>query len=264
MKPVIYADGTVEYTLVDPVSQNRKPKSELNSWVFRFLDVVECIQPGQGLLCKESKQKRHPPKFLGKKNPNRTLQFYLNIEDYLLTKIDEPVNSSTSALVTILGIPRPLYKKRLNGKYNGQIEEYGFGVPVERDGCKISTEVAPNFFLLRHLKESELPDYLAKFPNGRMRCLRLSERGRQNAYRLINSSGYQVAKGTCQHTHFNSRSTSPLVCSITLWFPQGLTGLITFEAKHLKKFPEIYRSVVEFFNEATVVEKSENLNWKAN
>ena len=270
-EPVYYADGSVEYTLVDrpvsrdlPVNRHR----EGGSWVLRFPNLIECRQEKSGGTCDNFAHKRHLPIF--KSTPyGESLRWKIKSDDFsFFDKAEESdrleyidVNPHTF-FFPLFERKSELEIKRLKSLRldKRRSKERGFGKIGGWDACKHAKEISPNFYQLRQATEEEIaagsdaPSLI-----GINECY--PSREGYNGYRLVNSDGRRIAHGNC-YAKVRTEARSYALCLFDIWVPQERRVGLSFDRQHLEKFPEIYKYLVQFFNDVTVVDKSENLNWR--
>ena len=254
-EPVYYADGSVEYTLVDrPVDRDLPVKRhrEGGSWVLRFPNLIECRQEKSDGTCDNFAHKRDLPNFKSTRY-GESLRWKIKPDDFSFLDKAEDRDQRELIKVNPDTFFFPLFERK------SKIET-GFGKIGGWDACKHAKEISPNFYQLRQATEEEIaagsdaPSLI-----GINECY--PSREGYNGYRLVNSDGRRIAHGRCS-AKVRTEARSYALCSFDIWVPQERRVGVRFERQHLEKFPEIYQYLVQFFNDVTVVEKSENLNWR--
>lgn len=261
--PVFYADGSVEFTIIDRPAKGSK--REGGSWVLRFDDLIECKEAGPDGICEEFKSNYSVPSF---DDPLiiKDLALRLQIDEFVFLKKKE-IDRYQNILIFARSHYRPLFKKLFERSARGRTglnkrrsNEFGFGKIGGWDACKHEREIATNFYQLRHPTKEEVSTG-SYAPNADDLNRFYQARGGYNGYRLVNTQGRQIANGSC--VDLQRSETNPFIpCTFSAWIPQERRIALAFERQHLEKFPEIYQNLVEFFNDATVVGKSKNLNWR--
>ena len=278
--PVFYADGSVEYTLINRPNKNLKNPTKLSKWVLRFNDLIECRKVGSHGVCENYKSKVILPRF--RKDPTRAVMYWnLTVRDFsFVGYLDNEEENFLKETMWVSPSERfePLFKKRpegytkyLTGLNKRQSLEEGFGRLGGWNPCKVAKKLTQKFHILRQPTSQEIIEesYRALGSAGSQsvndcRYVRHdNKRFNKDGFRLVRDDGRQIAIGDCSKFNPNKQKKTTS-CSFRVWLPYERLVSVKFDRQHVAKFPEIYENLVQFFKDATVVEKSENLNWKAN
>ena len=274
LPPIVYADGAINYTLIDSNILIQKSGSEKYSpevrkyysqhWVLNFPNIVKCIDASTHGTCDEYKLIYHEPVYNTEAN---NLLVYLKIPETNLLKVEADRRHDD------------VLHLFLNGKYQDYDSYSNIHYSRNEIECRKDIEIVPGLFKLRDMTEDErklVPKQYSSFKNNF--CLP-QNRPHINETGLINDSdsktffnigkppsvdrfllydgNISIGDGRCRI----SKNGNPANCTFTIWLPKERYALLQFTNTHLEQLPLIYKKIVKLINHATVkIEWREKVN----
>lgn len=249
--PVAYADGSVEYALIDRLVYKRgAPDGYYEKWVLRFPGLVECKSASGNGRCSYYEPRRILPEAPDEKNRELRLRLYLPSLDFV-----DPNEKVERRNVVDLRIDNSS-KKFKEDVAPGHLES-SFRGSFRRSyeiKCVKNLEIVPGLFELREPTPEERSRKPGDYKKVSGQKCNPGSAFPVTYYSLYSDDGEPRGGGKCV-------KGDDLNCAFTIWLPQGRTAGLSFSDKHLRDIPEIYKKIAEKLIQATDKKLSKNLSW---
>ena len=254
----INQDGSITYVLKSSSAIEGEHNYYYGKLVLNFPDLIKCSFKLFDKIClRRTNEQIVPSIYKSPLTKHEELIFALNYPDMELPIVNDKERWPREVTIRVSSLYEPYKVKRWYKYYAGikSKSQGGFGAlhRVEREfKCSKITNISEDFVALSKLTPEAI---IATKDNPKDTNCTIYRPPRKHTHFLFreDSKSSPLAKGTCR-----DRGSKYDRCEFDIWLPQERIANVKFYKQHLKEFPEIYKKIVHYLADKTVIEKSFN------